>query len=167
MTEFIPPIRDRDTIELIEIASCKDENIWQKEATIQAKKELVKRNISQEQQNTILLEKKIIKEEEQKIEQQRLENNKTESYTYFEMAILFIFGPIIFFNTFLPSHHTIFTLRSENYLLKFKQRVIIFILSFGAWFFYVDYSSMINEEKRLEEIEKIDITDWKKKHGYE
>ena len=51
MTQFTPPISDRETEELIEIANCTDENIWQREATVQAKKELIKRNISQEQQN--------------------------------------------------------------------------------------------------------------------
>ena len=167
MTEFVPPIKKRETKELIEIANCNDENVWQKEATIRAKKELIKRNVSQEEQNIFIAKKEVIKERKLKAELRRLENNKTESYTTFEIVILFIFGPLIFFNTFLPSHHTIFTLRNENYYLKFKQRIIIFILSFSAWFLYVDYSSRKSEEKRLEEIEKIDISDWKKTHGYD
>ncbi|MCF7569378.1 hypothetical protein L3X37_13570 [Sabulilitoribacter arenilitoris] len=166
MTEFIPPISDRETDELIEIANCKDENIWQKEAIKQAKKELIKRNISQEQQNKISKEKKTIQKLEIEAELQRLENNKTESYTVFEMVILFLFGPLIFFNIFGLSHHTIFTLSSENYFLKLKQRILIFVLSFSAWFIYLNYSSNKSEEKRLEEIEKIDISDWKKRHGY-
>jgi hypothetical protein len=103
-----------------------------------------------------------------KAELERLEKNKTESYTVFEMIFLFIFGPIIFFNTsFFSNYHTIFTLRSENYFLKFKQRIIIFILSFSTWILYTNYSFKKSEQKRLEEIEKIDISDWKKLHGYD
>lgn len=67
-----------------------------------------------------------------------------------------------YFNT-----HTIFTLRSENYYLKFKQRIGIFVLSFFAWYFYINYSFEQSQKKRLEEIDKIDISDWKKQHGYE
>jgi hypothetical protein len=168
MTKYFPPIRDRLTEELIEIANCKDENIWQKEATNQAQKELIRRNVSQEQQQIIISKKNALLDKKHKAELERLEKNKTESYTVFEMIFLFIFGPIIFFNTsFFSNYHTIFTLRSENYFLKFKQRIIIFILSFSTWILYTNYSFKKSEQKRLEEIEKIDISDWKKLHGYD
>jgi hypothetical protein len=67
---------------------------------------------------------------------------------------------------YLFNKHTLFTLRSENYFLKFKQRIIIFTLSFTTWFTYLNYQYKQSERKRLEEIEKIDISDWKQKHGY-
>ncbi|WP_194766311.1 hypothetical protein [Tamlana sp. I1] len=54
MSEYNPPISERETLELIEIANCNDENIWQREATLQAKNELVKRDISQEEQNQVI-----------------------------------------------------------------------------------------------------------------
>lgn len=167
MTEFTPPISDRETEELIEIANCTDEDIWQREATLQAKKELIKRNVSQKQQNEVIESWKKEADEYFKKEAEKLEKNKTESYEKWEMVVLFLFGPILFIRPYLFNSHTLFTLRLENYFLKFKQRIIIFGLSFTAWFFYINYSFQQSEKKRLEEIEKIDISDWKKKHGYE
>src|SRR5690606_33388384 len=167
MTEFKHPMTDRETEELIEIANCTDEDIWQREATLQAKKELIKRNISQEQQNEVIERWNKEAEEYLKKEAERLEKNKTESYEKWEMVVLFLFGPILFIRPYLFNSHTLFTLRRENYFLKIKQRIIIFGLSFIAWFFYINYSFQQSEKKRLEEIDKIDISDWKKKHGYE
>ena len=167
MTQFKPPIFERETEELIEIANCTDENIWQREATVQAKKELVKRNIYQKEQNKVLKKWSLQANKHSKKEAERLEKNKTESYAIWEMVILFLFGPILFVKPYFFNSHTIFSLRSENYYLKFKQRIIIFVLSFIAWSFYLNYSHKQSEKKRLEEIEKIDISDWKKLHGYE
>lgn len=163
MTQFKPPISDRETEELIEIANCTDENIWQREAILQAKKELIKRNISQEQQNEVI--ERWIKEADEylKKEAERLEKNKTESYTTLEMILIFIFGPLKFFRRY----DDVFTLRKENYFLKFRQRIVILTLGFIAWFIFIYMSFHHYEQKRLEEIEKIDISDWKKKHGYE
>ena len=163
MTEFKPPMSERETEELIEIANCTDENIWQREATLQAKKELIKRNISQEQQNEVIERWNKEVEEYLKKEAERLEKNKTESYTTWEMILIFVFGPLKFFRWY----DDVFTLRQENYFLKFKQRIIILTLGFIAWFFFIYASFHYYEQKRLEEIEKVDISDWKKKHGYE
>lgn len=167
MTQFTPPISDRETEDLIEIANCTDENIWQRDATIQAKKELNKRNISQEQQNEVI--EKWNKEAEKYFEKEaeRLEKNKTESYTKSEMIRLFLFGPLIFMGKLNlgSDYYTIFDLRSENYYLKFKQRIILFILSFTAWYFIINFSINQSQKERQAEIDKIDITDWKKLFG--
>lgn len=163
MTQFWPPISDRETAELIEIANCTDENIWRREATLQAKKELIKRNISQAQQDEIIEAWYEELEEYFKKEAQRLKNNKTESYTILEMILIFVAGPIMFFK----SLDDIFTLRKENYYLKFKQRIIILTLGSIAWFIFIYASIHSYQQRRLEEIEKIDISDWKKKHGYD
>lgn len=163
MTEFIPPISERENEELIEIANCKDEDIWQKEASLQAQKELAKRNISQEEQDRVIESWHKKANELLKNEKKRLEKNKTESYTIWEMIIIFIFGPIRFFHRF----DEVFTLRKENYYLKFKQRIVILILGFITWFIFIYVSIHYDEQKRLQEIEKVDISDWKKKYGYE
>ena len=146
MTQFTPPISDRETEELIEIANCTDENIWQREATVQAKKELIKRNISQERQNEIIESWNIEAEKYLKEEANRLEKNKTESYTIWQMVQLFLFGPLVFMGKYTVEYHTIFSLRSENYFLKFKQRIIIFILSFIAWFFFIKVCEIITHK---------------------
>tara|TARA_R110002072_G_scaffold302005_2_gene483374 strand:+ start:2445 stop:2963 length:519 start_codon:yes stop_codon:yes gene_type:complete len=164
--EFNPPIKERDTEELIEIAHSTTEE-WQYEAIKQAKKELDRRGITLEEQNRTI---QIWKEEANKFlkyEIKRLEKNKTESYQVWEMIVLFLFGPFLFLRPYLFNTHTLFTLRGENYFLKFKQRILIFTLSFLAWFLYINYSFEQSEKKRLEEIQKIDISEWKKIHGYE
>ena len=107
--------------------------------------------------------RKVIDDEYFKKEAERLEQNKTESYTTWEMIQIFVFGPLNFFRWY----DDVFTLRKENYFLKFKQRIIILTLGFIAWFFFIYTSFHYYEQKRLEEIEKVDISDWKKKHGYE
>ena len=166
MTKFNPPISKRETEELIQIAYSSTEH-WQQEAINQAKQELIKRNVTQEQQNEIIAKWNKEADKYLKEETDRLEKNRTESYEVWEMVILFIFGPILFIKPFIFNSHSLFTLRGQNYFLKFKQRIIIFALSFISWFLYMDYSSRQTEKKRLEAIDKIDISDWKEKHGYD
>ena len=166
MTRFHPPFSERETEELIEIAHSSTEH-WQQEAINQAKNELANRKITQKEQHEVLEKWNKELTEFAKKEAERLEKNKTESYRVWEMIILFLFGPILFMKPYIFNSHSLFTLRGENYFLKFKQRIIIFGLSFIAWFLYINYSFEQSEKKRLEEIDKIDISDWKKEHGYE
>ncbi|WP_418510228.1 hypothetical protein [Corallibacter sp.] len=162
MTEFNPPISKRETEELIEIAHSSTEH-WQLGAINQAKKELIRRNITPKEQNEVIENWKKEADEYFKNEEERLEKNKTESYSKWEMILIFIFGPLKFFRWY----DDIFTLRKENYYLKFKQRIIILTLGFICWFIFIYTSFHRYEQKRLEEIEKIDISEWKKKQGYE
>lgn len=165
MTQYTPPIKERSTEELVDIANA-PRGHWQEDAVYQAKKELVRRSVCQREQDKII-EKWVSEAQEfYALEAQRLENNKTESYKFWELIILFLLGPFLFLKPYLSNSHTIFTLRRENYFLKFKQRIIIFALSFSAWFLYINYSFHLSEKNRLEEIQKIDISDWKKQHGY-
>lgn len=166
MTEFTPPISERKTEELIEIIYSGTDH-WNEEAIRQSKRELAKRNISQKEQDKVITKWEQETEKYLAQEKKRLETNKTESYQIWEMIVLLLFGPILFFRSYIFNSHTLFTLRNENYFLKFKQRIIIFSLSFIAWYFYTNYSYEQSEKKRLEEIDKVDISDWKKKHGYE
>lgn len=164
--EFNPPISERETEELIEIAHSTTEE-WQYEAIKQAKKELDRRGITTEEQNRTIQKWKEKAKKFLKYESKRLEKNKTESYQVWEMIVLFLFGPFLFLRPYLFNTHTLFNLRGENYFLKFKQRILIFTLSFLTWYFYINYSFEQSEKKRLEEIQKIDISEWKKIHGYE
>lgn len=166
MKEFNPPFSERTLEELIEVSNSSIDH-WQQEAIDQAKKELANRKVSITDQERII--KKWNEENEESIrnEKIRLENNKTESYKYWEIVVLFLFAPIIIVKPYLFSDYTLFNLKGYNYFLKFKQRIIIFILSFLSWFFYINYSYNKSEKERLEEIEKVDISDWKKKYGYD
>lgn len=165
MNEFRPPFSERSIEELVEIANS-SEKIWRKEAIHQAQNELIKRGVTQNKQDEIIDKLNLEAEVFFKFRTEVLEKNKTESYKSWEIAILLFFGPILFIKPYLFNSHTLFTLRNDNYYLKFKQRMIIFVLSFIGWGLYLNYSYEMYEKKRLEEIEKIDISDWKKQNGY-
>ena len=166
MIEFNPPISKRETVELIEIKYSSTDD-WSQDAINQAKAELIKRKIPQREQDKLVNEWDKQYNEYVKVEQLRLESNKTESYKPIEMILLFLFGPIVFMKPYWFNSTTIFELKRENFKLKFKQRIIIFVLSFISWFFYIQYDFDKMEQERMEEIEKIDISEWEKKHGYD
>lgn len=82
ITEFTPPIKDRETEELICIAHS-NEVFWQQEAIDQAKIELEKRNISKEYQLELVTK---WNEESKEIERQwekHLKENETKKYSIF------------------------------------------------------------------------------------
>jgi len=94
------------------------------------------------------------------------DKNKTAKYGIMELIELFFFAPYYFIKgsyRFKSFSH----LKKENYIVMLKQKTIIYILSFLAWFLFINYQIKNYEQKRFEEIEEIDISDWKKKHGYE
>ena len=94
------------------------------------------------------------------------EQNKTKKYGLVKLIELFFFAPyyVMRVNSRFKSFRQ---LKVENYSLMLKQKAIIYVLSFIVWFLYISYQVKNHKQKRLDEIEKIDISDWKKKHGYE
>lgn len=166
MADFNPPIAERDTKELITIAHSSTA-YWQQEAITKAKTELQQRKVSWAEQKKVTDEQKVLAEKERREKQLWLDNNETESYALWEMIVLLIFGPILFFKPYIFNTHTLFNLRGNHYYLKFKQRLLVLTLSFMAWFTYINYDYKISEKKRLEEIDKIDISEWKEKFGYD
>ena len=159
MTEFKPPMSERETDDLVEIIYSPEH--WKKEAVNQAKKELRKREVSESEQLKILERWSKEFDKELKAEKDKLESNKTASYSYLEMVSIFIFGPFSFIRHIDP----IFTLRSENFYLKFKQRLILLISGSVCWFLFIYIGFKQYEKERLEEIDKIDISEWRKIHG--
>lgn len=139
MTEFKPPISSYDSIELIRIAHATDDE-WQAEARRQAKEELKNRGVSEMEQQEVVQEWRRICIEEEKARQKQLKLNETESYKWWEIAVLFFFGPYLFIKPHIFNTHTLFTLRDEHYYLKFRQRLAIFILSFLGWYLFIEYS---------------------------
>lgn len=166
MTDFKPPISERTTEELIEMVYVSKEQ-WEDEAINKAKEELTNRKISLEEQKTVSERKNAEIKFLSMLEAEELEQNKTESYKPWQMIILFLFGPLLFIQAYSFGFKTLFALRRENYYLKFKQKIIIYILSFLAWFIYFDYDTKQSEKKRLEEIDKVDSSEWEKKFGYD
>ena len=94
------------------------------------------------------------------------ERDKREKYELLELIQLFIFAPFIIFRGSLR-FKSFYSLKKEKYNLKFKQKIIVYLLSFSFWVLLINYYINDYEQKRLDEIEKIDISDWEKKHGYD
>jgi len=166
MTEFSPPIFTRETEELIEIKYSPEGN-WNAEAISQAKSELIKRKVSQKEQNEILNKwneqfNEILKEEEL-----RLKSNKTVGYKTYQIILLFLLGPFDFFNPYHSISMRVSELKRENFRLKTKQRLIIVGLSCFLWFFYIQSNIKEMKQKRIDEIESIDISNWENKMGYD
>ena len=136
MTEFVPPISSYDKMELIRIAHATDDE-WQPEARRQAKEELKKRGVSEREQQEVVLEWVKVSREKEKAHQKQLKLNETESYKWWEIAILFVFGPYLFIKPHVFNTHTLFTLRNEHYYLKFRQRLLVLTLSFLSWFLFI------------------------------
>ena len=162
MTEFNPPISERNTEELIEIVH---HGGWQLEATRQAKEELLKRNISIQEQEKFIEENIFQFQKLATDAVTKFENNENESYKPWQIFLIFIFGPFLLTNRF-PRSLTIFGLYSQNYKLKFKQRILTLFLSICFYSACILYYVNWKEEQWQKEIEKVDISDWKKYHGY-
>ena len=166
MTEFTPSISTRETEELVEIKYSPEGN-WNTDAISQAKSELIKRKVSQKEQNEILNNwdeeyNEILKEEELK-----LESNKTVSYKTYQIILLLFLGPLDFFNPYHSISMRISELKRENFRLKIKQKLIIVGLSCFSWFFYIQFNINEMNQKRIEKIESSDISDWESKMGYD
>ena len=133
--EFHPPFEKRTTEELIKIAISTTEE-WQHEAIIQAKEELLKRNIpALELQNRI----EIIRNEKLKQEKiERIHNNvkATASYTGWQLGLLFILAPIVITEYYGLSGKSLWRLNEEGYKLMFKQRFIALIAGITFWVVY-------------------------------
>lgn len=167
MAEFRPPIAERATEKLIQIVY---EGIdhWQHEAIDQAKKELIKRNISQEEQNNVV--EKWERELDEYLQEQAIvfEQNEFESYTKLRMLYIFSVAPFILVGKWSVGKD-LFELRNENFKLKFKQRLILLIFGTLCWIGVISYTVKSSEEKRLKLTpkEEVELSKWMEKHGYE
>ena len=162
MTEFNPPIETRETFELIAIANGSLDE-WQQEAIDQAKDELKNRGISEEYQKKIV-DKWIKKKQRSEIAyQKQLEQNKTESYSTLDMIYIFLVAPFLLVGKWTVGL-SLRELKRENYSKKIKQRLLLLIGGIGFWISISVLSFNFSENKRLENIDKVDISAWEKNH---
>ncbi len=137
MPEYNPPIPTRETDELISIALDNGE-YWQIDAITQATAELKKRGVT----DTKL--KEYAKESADFIKQLELEEKKEfdarkfESYHPAKMITIFFLAPLYLLGKFYTDK-SIFTLKSENYILMFKQRFVLLVTGTLFWlgFLYI------------------------------
>lgn len=129
--KFTPPVTERETDELIEIANCTNDD-WQKEIIEQSKIELYKRGISKKMQEEQLA---IWRKEADEIERQyiiTLEQNALQSYSLLRMISIFLISPIIILGK-VSLGHSYSELKNENYKIMARQRIILLLL--GALFY--------------------------------
>ncbi len=85
------------------------------------------------------------------------QKNALERYSSIEMLRIILFGIFqvsIFYDTGLKE------LRNFNYKIKFRQRIILLILSALFWFMLCTVTYKYYEYKTLKQIEQADITKW-------
>lgn len=155
MKKFNPQISVRSTEELIQIVHIEG---WQPEAIMQAKEELLKRNISIQEQEKFIDDCNLEYENQLFESNLKFERNKNESYKPWEIFLIFLFAPYLLTNRYYKSL-TLFELYKQNYKLKFKQRLIVLLLSLCFYaaciFYYINWK----EEQWLKEIDEIEISE--------
>ncbi len=85
------------------------------------------------------------------------ERNEREEYTLLEKVKIFLFGP---FDLFMRYETGLKQLYDFNYKTKFRQRLILLILGVAFWFSLGYFTFLYHEHKRIEAIEKADISAW-------
>lgn len=164
MEQYSPPIKERETDELISIAHS-NENLWQRDAIKQAKRELLRRGVSEDYQNKVLEE---FKQADKRIEeawQQQKEKNKVEGYKLKEMVYIFLVAPFILLGKWRVGF-SLMGLKSENFKRKFKQRLLLLIAGTAFWVTTVIYFSeraLVERNQKLQEqVQEVDLSEWEK-----
>lgn len=127
-TEYNPPIKNRDTKDLLSIVENVDD--WKEDALTQARNELVKRGYSiQKQKNRAKSKKRYTK---------RVASIKADkTYKRWELIVLYIFAPIIFALHIIFSIQifgdTFLELRADGFEKKWKQRLLATTLGNFSW----------------------------------
>lgn len=158
--EFWPPISTRDTDELIAIANSST-TYWQQEAIDQAKEELIKGQVSNEYQQSLI---ETWEKENTTLEleyQKQLKLNETDGYTWGEMAGILFASPFILVGRW-NFDLSLIELRKQNYKKKFKQRLILLIIGPFVWGFFLMITFSSKDEQKIKEAEQIDISEWEK-----
>ena len=85
------------------------------------------------------------------------ERNELERYTLIEKIKIFLFGPYELFKFF---NSGLIELKDFSYKAKFRQRLILLISGTIFWILVILGGYHYSEYKKMQEIEKVDITDW-------
>ena len=137
MTEYNPSIPTRQTDELISIAVDNGDN-WQTDAIAQATTELKKRGVTDQELKEYAKQAADFDKQLALEEKKEFDARKDESYDGLKMIMILFLAPFYLLGKF-PSDKSIFTLKSENYTLMFKQRLVLLILGTLCWagFFFI------------------------------
>lgn len=156
MNDFNPPIEERKTRELILIVF--NPSDWQEKAIKIASQELLKRGISHQEQKNQFNE---IQEQQEYLGKLEMQQRAKEDFDLIDI----LFMILLFHKTLISG----WSLRKEGYTLKAKRRLQVIFSVFLFIIFSLVSATLTHddrEDKKLKEIEQIDISDWKKKHDY-
>lgn len=85
------------------------------------------------------------------------ERNQYERYSKIEKLKIFLFGPYELFKMY---NSGLTDLYKDNYKIKFRQRLILLITGTAFWILLCVAGYRYFEYKRMQEIEKTDISNW-------
>jgi len=142
MNKYIPPIEERETVELMEIYLSPPGD-WQDEIVRLATEELYRRGLTSDELKGISTNYRKEQEEAHRKYQLQLEENAKESYSILEMVSIFFGAPLIFnprYRSF--GSKTVSELKQENYQIKYKQR--LYLLIGGALFWIILFYLALN-----------------------
>jgi len=161
MTEFFPPMSERETEELIEIAHS-TEGEYQDEAVNQATAELSRRGVSKKQQQKVVNTWKEIDAKNQLEESERLQKNEHIGYSVLQMFFIFFSSPMIV--TRGIGDMSLSELKRENYKKRFRQRLFLLIMGVLFWISVLTIYLNMEEQKHINEIENVDISAWERSY---
>ena len=136
MTEFYPPVQERENEDLMGIA-ISSKGDWQEEIVKQAIEELWKRGITSEQiERTKENVEAFMKEEEVK-RQKQLEKNEKASYKAGEIILIILISPLILLGkSYGMAGLSLDALKEENFKIKYKQRLFYLIFGTILWIIF-------------------------------
>ena len=138
MSKYYPPINERETEDLIEIANSSTTE-WQLEAIREAKIELKRRNVSEEEQEAYF-EKYIIEMENMRVRHNdQYSLNAFQKYKWWEMVWIFLVAPILLVGQ-IDYGQSLFELKANNFKIKFLQRIILLFLGSAFWLILFYYN---------------------------
>jgi hypothetical protein len=139
--KFNPPVEELESYDLIVLIEQGTE-MYQQEYIDQAKAELKKRNVSDEERqhviNQYLLDHHINLHRQNELENLNKEENGKQGYTLGEMVIVVLLTPLILVGK-MHYDKPLSLLWSYNYKRKFWQRVLCFFAGIGFWYLVLYY----------------------------
>jgi len=136
MTEFYPPVKERENEDLMGIA-ISSKGDWQEEIVKQAIEELLKRGITSEQIEQTKENFEALKKEEEVKRQKQLEKNEKESYKTGEIILIILISPLILLGkSYGMAGLSLDALKEENFKIKYKQRLFSLIFGIVLWIIF-------------------------------
>ncbi len=100
-----------------------------------------------------------------KSERNELDKVEKDGFSVIDKVLIIISAPFNIFNH--GRGPDLYSLFKDGKMKMFWEKLILLIFGVSTWMGLMYYIYQESENKRMEEIEKIDISDWEKEHGYD